>query len=119
MNAEELAAIKARHRPGADGQCCGACWAEYPYVSAPVPALWPCDAARLVAEVERLQEGLRAVLERHVCDPEFPETHPWARCVVCFTTEKRWPCTTVLEARAALGEQPAGPTLEGRADDAG
>lgn len=50
-----------------------------------------------------LEKGLRAILEGHACDPEFPETHPWARCTICSPQEKRWPCTTVLEARAALG----------------
>ena len=58
------------------------------------------DALR--AEVERLRGGLEAVLEGHTCDPEFPETHPWARCTICSPQEKRWPCVTVLEARAAL-----------------
>lgn len=117
MNAGDLAEIKARHaEPGhACPHCEEYCCADGGFHKCGEP----CAENRLVAEVERLQEGLRAVLERHVCGPEFPETHPWARCVVCFTTEKRWPCTTVLEARAALGEQPAGPTLEGRADDAG
>lgn len=55
-------------------------------------------------EVERLQEGLRAILQEHTPDPEFPETHPWARCTICSPQEERWPCSTVLEARAALEE---------------
>ena len=59
------------------------------------------DAA--LARIEELEKGLRAILEGHACDPEFPETHPWARCTICSPQEKRWPCATVLEARAALG----------------
>jgi hypothetical protein len=38
---------------------------------------------------------------------------------VCHPQDSNWPCSTVLEARAALGEQSTGPTLEGRTDDAG
>ena len=99
MTPEELVEIKARHwKIGGRGtvypeQCvCG--------------LMWPCDAGRLLAEVERLQEGLRAILKGHACDPEFPETHPWARCTICSPQEKRWPCSTVLEARAALEGKP-------------
>ena len=92
MTPEEFAAIKARHQPDRDLVCaeCG--------------QGWPCQSALLVAEVERLQEGLRAILREHTPDPEFPETHPWARCTICSPQEERWPCSTVLEARAALGE---------------
>ena len=68
------------------------------------PELVNCGRLELEAEVERLQEGLRAILREHTPDPEFPETHPWARCTICSPQEERWPCSTVLEARAALGE---------------
>ena len=92
MSEEELAAIRARHwKVGGRGtaypeQCvCG--------------LAWPCDAGRLVAEVERLQEGLRAILREHY----GLEDRYGMCCVLCNPQEKRWPCTTVLEARAALG----------------
>lgn len=92
MSEEELAAIRARHwKVGGRGtaypeQCvCG--------------LAWPCDAGRLVAEVERLQEGLRAILREHraVRTPVRPY------CCICAPQEGEWPCTTVLEAGAALG----------------
>lgn len=98
MNADEFAAIKARHpRERHDCPSCD----EYVCSRGP----WEvCDAARLLAEVERLRGGLRAILREHTPDPEFPETHPWARCTICSPQEERWPCSTVLEARAALEE---------------
>ncbi len=92
MSEEELAAIRARHwKVGGRGtaypeQCvCG--------------LAWPCDAGRLVAEVERLQKGLRAILREHraVRTPVRPY------CCICAPQEGEWPCTTVLEAGAALG----------------
>ena len=81
MNADELAAIKARYPDN----------------------LASCDAARLVAEVERLREGLRAVLREH-WESATPGSRGLLRhCGICSPQENRWPCTTVLEARAALG----------------
>ena len=89
-----------------------------------VPVPYPCDVARLLAEVERLREenavgrqavetnwklldrlardesGLQAILREH----HEVETHGSAmQCCTCGPQEKRWPCITVLEARAALG----------------
>jgi hypothetical protein len=54
----------------------------------------------LLSEVERLRGGLRAVLREHTMDN-------WAGrdyCRLCSPKESRWPCVTVLEARAALEE---------------
>ena len=60
--------------------------------------VWPCDAHKLRAEVERLRVGLLAILREHhqVCRGGY------ARCSVCSSVDGRWPCVTVLEARAAL-----------------
>ena len=53
---------------------------------------------KLRTEVERLQEGLRAILREH---HEQQYVH-YRACAVCSPADNRWPCTTVLEARAAL-----------------
>lgn len=50
-------------------------------------------------EVERLQEGLRAILQEHR-EIKAPER---SYCLICAPGDGRWPCVTVLEARAALG----------------
>ena len=56
-------------------------------------------ALALVARIEELEKGLRAVLREH---PEVPlPVHPF--CAVCAPADTHWPCATVLEARAALG----------------
>ena len=55
----------------------------------------------LRAEVERLQEGLRAILREHRRITETVGRQP--QCCTCNPQDKRWPCVTVLEARAALG----------------
>ena len=52
-------------------------------------------------EVERLQEGLRAILREHRRITETVGRQP--QCCTCNPQDKRWPCVTVLEARAALG----------------
>ena len=87
MTPEELEAIKARHPQGREGYCI-----------ADGQGL-PCETSRLVAEVERLRGGLEAVLREHT--PEAPDGRA-DRCRLCSPQEKRWPCVTVLEARAAL-----------------
>ena len=126
MNAEELAAIKARHPDDLASydsarlaeierwhrECLRpcTCWGRMALNE-------PCETALWIAEVERLQEGLRAILREHRKITETIGRQP--QCCTCNPQEKRWPCTTVLEARAALGEQSTGPTLEGRTDDAG
>lgn len=95
MNAEVLAEIKARHC-----EMCGLPYHRYcdhdpEHDWAPVSCI-----NGLRAEVERLQEGLRAILREH----HEVETHGGAtQCCTCGPQEKRWPCTTVLEALAALG----------------
>ena len=62
---------------------------------------WPCDSARLVAEVERLQEGLRTILEEHA---EIAKAGNYgSECCTCSPQDGGWPCVTALEARAALG----------------
>ncbi len=96
MNAEEFADIKARHWNQGGFHLCPEC-EEYTCTHGIVDA---CDAGRLVAEVERLQKGLRAILREH--RPVTFYGHA-AHCQLCSPQEKRWPCTTVLEARAALG----------------
>ena len=95
MNAEEFADIKARHWNQGGFHLCPEC-EEYTCTHGIVDA---CDAGRLVAEVERLQKGLRAILREHraVRTPVRPY------CCICAPQEGEWPCTTVLEAGAALG----------------
>ena len=97
VNADEFAAIRARHpRERHDCPSCD----EYVCSRGP----WEvCDAARLLAEVERLRKGLRAVLREH-WESATPGSRGLLRhCGICSPQEKRWPCVTVLEARAALG----------------
>ena len=95
MKEEEFAAIKARHpRERHDCPSCD----EYVCSRGP----WEvCDAARLLAEVERLQEGLRAILADHNPYPVRPGGRTW--CIVCSPQDGNWPCSTVLEASVALG----------------
>ena len=95
MNADEFAEIKARHPR--DRHDCLNC---DEYVCS--RGEWDiCDAACLVSEVERLQEGLRAILREHRRITETVGRQP--QCCTCNPQDKRWPCVTVLEARAALG----------------
>lgn len=97
MKEEEFAAIKARHpRERHDCPSCD----EYVCSRGP----WEvCDAARLVAEVERLQEGLRAILREHGEVAKHGSRGLLRECRICAPQESRWPCVTVLEAREALG----------------
>ncbi len=60
-------------------------------------------ALELVARIEELEKGLRAVLREH-WESATPGSRGLLRhCGICSPQEKRWPCTTALEARAALG----------------
>ncbi len=92
MNPEELEAIKARHRRvwKPEFNCHHCAWCSEPM---------PCDTAVALAEVERLRGVVEAVLREHT--PEAPDGRA-DRCRLCSPQEKRWPCSTVLEARAAL-----------------
>lgn len=51
------------------------------------------------AEVQRLQDGLRAILREHQ-----ESEGVYSYCRICAASDGLWPCATVLEARAALGE---------------
>ena len=53
----------------------------------------------LLSEVERLWEGLRAVLREHTMD-----NWPYAldHCRLCSPKESRWPCVTVRLARLPI-----------------
>ena len=59
---------------------------------------WPCDAARLLARIEELEKGLRAILREHGEDTSENPNH----CRICGTADGVWQLA-VLEARAALG----------------
>lgn len=85
MNTKELEEIKARHFPTPSGLVCD-------YDTEP----WPCDVKVVLAKVERLREGLRAILREHQESRSRPNL-----CRLCGAHDN-WPCVTVLEARAAL-----------------
>jgi uncharacterized small protein (DUF1192 family) len=52
------------------------------------------------AEVDRLRGALERILAEHV--PEGWPDRAAEHCAICSPQESRWPCVTVLEARAAL-----------------
>ena len=58
-------------------------------------------ALELVARIEELEKGLRAILREHT--PEAPDGRA-DRCGICSPQDKHYPCVTVQEARAALEE---------------
>ena len=57
-------------------------------------------ALELVSRIEDMERGLRAILREH----HQVRRGGYARCSVCSSVDGRWPCVTVLEARAALEE---------------
>lgn len=75
---EELAAIKYRHRRGADilGEVCWTC------SNTETRVLWPCATAVALAEVDRLQGvevalvKLSRAIDRAFADPERPGGRP-------------------------------------------
>ena len=93
MTPQEVEEIKARHRERVthyawgDGRTCEDCKMD-----------WPCEQAILLARIEELEKGLRGILREHT-----PVGKPgrWS-CWMCSPHDSRWPCVTVLEARAAL-----------------
>ena len=88
MTDQEWQAIEARHFPTPSGRVC-----DYD------PAPGPCDVRVVLAEVERLRGGLRAILDQ---PREISEGSRRAHCEVCYPQDGVYPCVTVLEARAAL-----------------
>lgn len=57
LSAEKLAELKAEHRDDGHGSC-WKCWRD---AGDPMPRPWPCDAALLLAELERQAEYVQAV----------------------------------------------------------
>jgi hypothetical protein len=88
MTEEELEAIRVRHVPAGRWSCrkCGQTCA-------------PCDAMVLGHEIERLRGALERILAAHQEIVGVTRSY----CLICAPGDGRWPCVTVLEARAALG----------------
>ena len=87
-----MAAIQAMHAPVFSGGARCACCMQR----------WPCDTEVALVANERLREGLRAILEYH---QEIAKAGPYgSECCTCSPQDGKWPCVTVLEARAALEE---------------
>lgn len=60
------------------------------------------DVPDLTSRIDKLKAGLQAILQEHVEAPKAG-LHG-SECCTCAPQDKLWPCVTVLEARAALGE---------------
>lgn len=60
------------------------------------------DVPDLAGRIDKLKAGLQAILQEHVEAPKAG-LHG-SECCTCAPQDKLWPCVTVLEARAALGE---------------
>jgi hypothetical protein len=60
------------------------------------------DVPDLTSRIDKLKAGLQAILQEHVEAPKAG-LHG-SECCTCTPQDKLWPCVTVLEARAALGE---------------
>jgi len=83
----DLGAIRARHKiaPAISIPRCDPC-----------AKLWPCDAIRLLAEVERMQAQHAAALALHQADDP---TAFGICCTTCVT--EQWPCPTARALGAA------------------
>lgn len=84
------------------------------YITWSVPARADAEfIAHARTDVEQMEAALRAVLDLHILDDEFPND-PVKKCVACNLSDREgldptpWPCPTVRAIADALGVETEG-----------